>query len=45
MSLENNKDAEESIVVREFSDKFLKSQTDVPREIQEVINEHFFEML
>ncbi len=45
MDLENNKDMEELRVVREFSEKFLKSQTDVPGEIQEIINEHFFEIL
>ena len=45
MSLENNKVIDESRVVREFSEKFLKSQTDIPGEIQEVINEHFFEIL
>ena len=45
MGLKNNKDVEESRIVREFSEKFLKSQTDVSGDIQEVINEHFFEML
>jgi hypothetical protein len=32
-------------IVQNFEEKLLKEQKEVPEDIQEIINDHFFEMI
>ena len=32
-------------IVQNFGEKFLKEQKEVPEDIQEIVNDHFFEMI
>jgi hypothetical protein len=40
-----DKDKDDFKIVQNFGEKLLKEQKEVPEDIQEIINDHFFEML
>ena len=39
------KQEEKEDIIKEFTEKMIEDMVDIPEEIQEIIDEHFFELL
>ena len=42
---DKNMTSDEEDVIKEFTEKMIEGMCDIPAEIQEIVDEHFFELL
>ena len=45
MTCEDKNTAPEEDIIQELTEKLIEDMVDIPAEIQEIIDEHFFELL